>query len=170
MVGIQKRTLLILAVSALLVSACSRRYRQPVQKADRLAWSQPTWGPEAEGLQCRLRPTKRSWPGDAAPTFKLDLRNRGQRLFAYAASEPVPLDRVSIDGRWYKWPASPTTAATMWPLAPGVEFTDLHIALPEQMQSRLTPGPHVIRVAFSFEGVAVVSGPVAIDIVASSQP
>jgi hypothetical protein len=121
------------------------------------------WGPAADGLQCRLRPIKRVCPAGESPAFKIDLCNRGGRVFAFLQSEQAPLDRFAVDGCWHPWPdRGPTNGKTL-ALGPGVEFSDLPLTLPPNAQSYLTPGPHVIQVAFSFEGVEVVSNPVEIE-------
>jgi len=111
-----------------------------------------------------LRPVKRLWSIDANPVFKLDLRNEGRRLFAFDISEPVQADRISLDGRWYRWPASQATAAKVRPFAPGTELADLNLILPRTSWLNLTPGYHDIAVAFVFEGVEVVSNRVGIEI------
>jgi len=55
----------------------------------------------------------------------------------------------------------------MQALGPGVEILDLSAVLPHDARSLLTPGRHVIQVAFSFEGIEVVSNPVDIEIAGS---
>jgi hypothetical protein len=107
------------------------------------------------------------WRSGETPVFKADLRNQGKRTFAFLNSERVPLSRISVDDRWYPYPASGAVQGPVWPLAPGVEFTNLPVSLPTDMQRSLTPGPHIIRVAFSFEGVEAVSNLVGIEILAS---
>lgn len=156
--------LLALGLLSLLYPGCARRSLKPAESPASAGWVKPTWGPEAGGLQCRLRPTKRLWPADEPAVFKLDLRNQGKRVFAFVSSERVPLHRVSLDGRWYRWPSSPVTEGKMWPLAPDVEFPSLSVSLPGPMDLTLTPGRHVIQVTFLFEGVEVVSNPVAIEV------
>lgn len=135
--------------------------REPVPRV-RLA---PTWGPEIEGLQCCLRPVKRLWSVDASPAFKLDLRNRGKRVFAFDASEPICADRIALDGRWYRWPPAPAAAAKVQPLAPGTELTDLDLILPRASWLDLTPGYHDVAVGLVLEGIEVVSNRVTIEIV-----
>ncbi|NLH43780.1 MAG: hypothetical protein GX448_18225 [Planctomycetes bacterium] len=146
---------------------CSRhvavvRKSRPVH---RVAQPQAEWGPLAGGLQCRLRPVKRAYPPGESPAFKVDLSNRGSRVFAFIQSEQAPLDRFAIDGRWKPWPSRPPTDGKTLALGPGVEFTELPAVLPADAQSSLTAGPHTIQVAFSFEGIEVVSNPVEIEII-----
>lgn len=133
---------------------------------DRVIRSAPDWGAPAEGLQCRLRPTKWLWLTGEAPTFKLDLRNQGQRLFAFDVREPIYPDRVAIDGRWYYRLQNRIHEAKIRPLEPGAEFADLTVAIPSEMDLPLGPGRHTIQVALDLEDISVVSGPVRIEITA----
>lgn len=160
----------ILALLVFWCPGCKRSAKLPAWPPDRLVRAAPTWGPEAEGLQCRLRPTKRLWRAGETVTFKLDLRNRGKRLFAFDASHPVHAERISLDGRWYRRPRPETAAAKVRPLAPGAELADLTLALPQRPRLPLTPGYHAIAVAFVFEGIEVVSNPVNIEIAAPPGP
>jgi len=157
----------VLALLVLLSPGCKRSARTPARRPERLVRAAPTWGPETEGLQCRLRPAKRLWIAGETITFKLDLRNQGKRLFAFDASQPVYADRVLLDGRWYRWPRPEIAAAKIRPLAPDAEFTDLTLALPQAPWLPLTPGYHDIAVAFAFEGIEVVSHSVDIEIAAA---
>jgi len=155
---------MVLALLAFSCPGCRRSAKLPTQPPDRLVRTAPTWGPEAEGLQCRLRPTKRLWRAGETVTFKLDLRNRSKRLFAFDVSQPVHAERVSLDGRWFRRPRPETAAAKIRPLAPGDELADLTLALPQRSRLPLKPGYHAIAVAFVFEGIEVVSTPVTIEI------
>lgn len=137
------------------------RTARPVRRA---APAQMQWGPVAEGLQCRLRPVKRACPAGESPAFKIDLRNRGSRVFAYVQSDRIPLDRFAIDGSWRPWPDRRPTSGKVLALAPGGELTDLLVTLPTNDQPHLPPGLHVVQVAFCFEGLEVVSNPVEIEI------
>lgn len=156
--------LVVFVLSTLLGLGCRRSAEtRPRPSAPRVRVA-PTWGPETEGLQCRLRPAKRLWSVDASPAFKLDLRNQGRRLFAFDASEPVRADRIWLDGRWYRWPDAPTGAAKVQPFAPDTELADLNLILPRASWLPLTPGYHDVAVAFVFEGLNVVSNRVSIEI------
>jgi hypothetical protein len=143
---------------------CKRSAKIPTRPPDRLVRAAPTWGPDTEGLQCRLRPTKRLWTAGETVTFKLDIRNQGKRLFAFDASQPVRAERVSLDGRWCRQPRPETAAAKVQPLAPGAELADLMLALPRTPRLPLTPGYHAVAVAFMFEGIEVVSNSITIEI------
>jgi len=159
--------ILIALVIVAAATGCARhtsvaRTARPVRRA---APAQMQWGPVAEGLQCRLRPVKRAYPAGERPAFKIDLRNHGGRVFAYVQNERIPLDRFAIDGSWRPWPDRKPTSGKILALAPGVELTDLLVTLPAGAHSHLPPGLHLVQVAFSFEGVEVVSNPVEIEIV-----
>ncbi|HON90832.1 MAG TPA: hypothetical protein PK373_03450 [Sedimentisphaerales bacterium] len=160
--------LMVLAIAA-GAAGCARHASvaptaRPVRKT---APTQMQWGPAAEGLQCRLRPVKRTFPAGESPAFKIDLRNRGSRVFAYLQNERIPLDRFAIDGSWRPWPDRRPTRGKVLALAPGVELTDLLVTIPPHGPSHLPPGLHVVQVAFCFEGLEVVSNPVEIEILGS---
>ena len=162
----------VLLVSGLLVvlaCGCVRRAGAPPRPVQRRVRPAPTWGPETEGLQCRLRPTRRVWTAGETITFKLDVRNQGKRLFAFDVHEPLRPDRIDLDGRWHHWPRSQTTAAHVRPLGPGVELADLALALPAAAGLPREPGRYSLRVAFVLEGVELVSNPVDIEIAAAPQ-
>lgn len=137
--------------------------KKPIQ---RIASTEVTWGPAADGLQCRLRPIKRTLAAGEAPTFKVDLRNHGGRVFAFLPGPQAPLHRFAVDGRWYPWPHRPTDGKTQ-AFGPGVEIPDMPVTLPADTPSLLVPGWHSVQVAFSFEGVEVVSNAVEIEIAGS---
>ena len=59
------------------------------------------WGEPVEGVSVRLRADKTRWTTNETPTFKLDVRNQGQRKFGtFQAQE---LGRLEVDGVWYGW-------------------------------------------------------------------
>lgn len=123
----------------------------------------PAWSASADGLQCRLRPTKRLWRVGETPTFRVDLRNGGQRVFALAV-EPLRPDRIAIDRQWYQPPRAGVTGRKMVAFGPAADFADLPLILPSQMTHLLPKGRHVVQIAFRFEGIEVRSNPVEIDI------
>ena len=155
-----------LLLVGVVVAGCSREARLPGRRvsADRVVRSAPDWGAPAEGLQCRLRPTKRLWLAGEILTFKLDLRNQGKRLFAFDVHEPIHPDRVAIDGRWYHRHQDQTKEAKIRPLEPGTELSDLTLAIPRGLAPPLGPGWHTIQVALDLEDITVISGPVRIEI------
>ncbi|MBN2131427.1 MAG: hypothetical protein JW741_18140 [Sedimentisphaerales bacterium] len=154
---------------AFLWTGCARHRLVPLAPVTRpaknaTAWSKPSWGPETEGLQCRLRPTKRLWHPNGDPSFKVDLRHRGKRIFAFDASEPLPLRRVVVDGREYPASSPPASQGRLSPLAPGMELTNQPVSLPRSVYASLATGPHTIQIVFAFEDVEVVSNRVAIEV------
>ncbi|MHC4521763.1 MAG: hypothetical protein ACYTAS_24485 [Planctomycetota bacterium] len=161
--------LLALSLLALLAVGCARHVKTPLARAAPPLRTAPTWSPQVEGLQCRLRPTKRLWNSGETITFKLDLRNHGTRLFAFNSAEPLRVDRISVDGRWHRWPRPHTAPASIRPLAPGTELSDLTLALPRTVRLPLNPGRHDVRVAFLFEDLEVRSHPVRIEIAGPPQ-
>ena len=141
----------------------------PALSQDKAAWSEPTWGEQAEGLQCRLRPNRRVWQSRERPGFKLDIRNRGKRIFAFLPFHQLQLCRIQFDGRWYQWPSPFMIDSPVWPLSPGAQFDNIAITLHEQLKIKLSPGKHVVRVGFALEGIEVVSNPTGIEILPPGQ-
>ena len=169
MYGTKRTVLLIAAALASFWTGCGRPTLAPLTPRARPARSnaartKPSWGPETEGLQCRLRPTKRLWPPNEVPSFKVDLRHRGERIFALAASASLPLDRVVVDGREYPAPRPLSIEGRISPLTPGMELTNQPISLPRSVYASLGSGPHTIQIVFAFEDVEVVSHRVAIEV------
>jgi hypothetical protein len=163
------RTLKYGVVVVLLIAAagagCSRHAAVTPRNARAVSPAEPTWGVAVEGLQCRVRPIKRVYGSAESPTFTIDLRNQGGRIFAFRSGEQTPLSQYSVDGHWRRWPVSPPTDGKVRAFGPGVEIADMPAMLPQDARSLLTPGVHAVRLAFSFEGVEVVSNPVEIEIV-----
>jgi len=155
---------LTLILLPLLAAGCAQDVQTPLVRPQPPAQNAPTWGPEVEGLQCRLRPTKRLWNPQETVTFKLDLRNQGTRLFAFDAHEPLRANRLALNGRWYRWPQPEGAPASVRPFAPGTELADLTLTLPRHARLPLNPGRHEVRVAFLFEGIEVRSNPVRIEL------
>jgi hypothetical protein len=148
-----------------LCQGCEGPFWRPVETSSASAWGEPAWGEAVEGLQCRLRPDKRVWQTDEIPTFKLDIRNRGERIFAFLPSQQAQLCRIQFDGTWHRAPEPPMVAGAVWPLAPGLDFHGLPVRLDDRFGLDLRPGRHVVRVSFSLEGIEVVSNPVGLEIV-----
>jgi len=154
----------MLVLAPFLSLGCRRSTETPSRQSAPRVRIAPTWGPEIQGLQSRLRPARRLWSVNTRVAFKLDLRNQGKRLFAFDVSEPVQADRIWLDGRWYRWPDTQTATAKVQPFAPDTELADLNLILPRASWLPLTPGYHDIAVAFIFEGLEVVSNRVSIEI------
>ncbi|HPC94620.1 MAG TPA: hypothetical protein PLU87_06750 [Sedimentisphaerales bacterium] len=161
------RVLRIALLCSLLSSGCSREAGKPAARTRHAVGTTSDWGIRVEGLQCRLRPTKRLWHSGEMPTFRLDLRNQGRRLFAFNTSEPICPDRVWLDGRWYRRRADEAAVAKIRPLTPGEEMADLMVSMPVEMGLPLAPGRHTIQVAFDIEDLTVVSNPVEIEVAAA---
>jgi len=156
-----------LLLAFLTGQSCKTPLWEAMPSQDRYAWAEPTWGEVDEGLQCRLRPDKRVWQTGETPTFKIDIKNNGRRMFAFPPSHIQQICRIQFDGKWYHWPNPIMIDGSLWPLAPGVQFDDIPIALHEQFGIKITPGRHIIHVAFSLEGVQVVSNSVSIKVLAA---
>ena len=130
----------------------------------RSAWGEARWGPEAEGLQCRLRAERRTWRLDETPAFSFDLRNDGKRTFAFWPGHKLEFAEIEFDGRWHRWPRDVMTDSHVWPLAPGSQYKAVTIELDKHFKIDMKPGRHIVRIAYSLEGVRVVSNPVGIEI------
>jgi hypothetical protein len=128
------------------------------------AWGEATWGPAVEGLQCRLRAERRTWRLGETPAFNFDLRNGGKRTFAFWPAHKLELVEIEFDGNWHRWPRDVRTDSPVWPLAPGSQYNAVSIKLDERFKIDMKPGKHIVRIAYSLEGVRVVSNPVGIEI------
>jgi len=154
---LKKYSLLTLLPALLIAQGC----QAPLAKS---AWSGPTWGEAVEGLQCRLRAEKRIWNLTETPTFKFDIRNQGKRTFTFWPAHKLELCQIEFDGKWHRWPSPIMIDSQLWPLVPGARYSGVTIELDKRFKIELTPGRHVVRIAFSLEGVRVVSNPVGIKI------
>ena len=118
------------------------------------------WGEAVEGVSVRMRADKTRWPSNETPTFKLDMRNQGQREFYTAQSQET--GRLEVDGVWYSWIGVINLESSQFP--PGREYHDIPVSLgsnwnaiqewrdktqapPPQIPLRLLPGKHTIRFA-----------------------
>jgi beta-lactamase regulating signal transducer with metallopeptidase domain len=134
------------------------------------------WGNPVDGVQCRLRAEKSTWPQGSIPKLFADLRNRGQQNLRIAIeSESWELE---IDGQWHKPDNFFSGSRRYLPLGPGQLQRDMEVWLPtvdnlaHQFQA-LKPGKHTIRIARLFndpwrpgdEVLRVVSNPIQIQIV-----
>ncbi len=161
-----KRISLIFLAAALLCAGCSRESRTSTRPMHSSVREAPDWGPSAEGVQSRLRPTRRLWQQGEPITFKLDLRNRGSRLFAFDVREPIRPSRIAIDRRWRHLRRDQTTQTKIQPLAPGTELTDLEVIVSPEKGLPLGAGRHTIQISLELEDLTVLTNPVAIEIAA----
>ena len=143
---------------------CKKSHEIPIARPERLVRTASTWGPQVEGLQCRLRPTKRLWPAGQDLAFKLDLRNQGKRLFAVDVASPIQPQRVALDGIWYRLPERRRASAKVRPLLPSDEWADLALVVPGVGSLPLTSGYHSLAVGLVLEGIDVTSNAVTIEI------
>lgn len=140
-----KKSLLIVLLSVFLASqGCKTPPAKPVvlpvvlQTTD-AAWSEPVWGEAAEGLQCRLRPDRRTWKVSERPSFKVDIRNQGKRIFAFLPLYQIELCRIQFDDKRYQVPSPFMIDSPVWSLAPGSQFNDIAITLHERFKINLSP-------------------------------
>ena len=152
------------AALALLVAGQGCKGLQSNPHSDASAWGDARWGPSVEGLQCRLRADRRTWRANETPAFNFDLRNRGKRTFAFWPAQKLELAEIEFDGEWHRWPSDVMTDSQVWPLAPGSQYNAVTIELDHRFKIEIEPGKHIVRIAYSLEGVRVVSNPVGIKI------
>lgn len=130
------------------------------------------WGQPAEGVSVRLRPDKTRWASNETITFRVDVRNQGQREFHTVQSQMA--GRLEVDGVWYRWTGA-FDLKTSW-LPPGREYRDIPVSLgvlwmttqgwrdktqaPQpQIPLKLVPGKHTIRFAPEIRDIAVKPKP-----------
>ena len=99
-----------------------------------------------------------------------DWKTRGPEVVGNVYVDPVSIPFMSdgkpieFDGKWHRWPSPIMIDSQLWPLAPGARYSGVTIELDKRFKIELTPGRHIVRIAFSLEGVRVVSNPVGIKI------
>ena len=164
MAVLKKYGTLAALLAILLVQGCKGPMANWPTPSRSQAWAEPTWGRLAEGLQCRLRPDRRTWRAGETPSFKIDIRNRGKRTFALWPAHKLQSCEIEFDGEWHYWPSPVIIDSQVWPLAPGAQYNGLTIELDKRFKIEFEPGKHIVRIAFSPEGVRVISNPVGIEI------
>jgi predicted Ser/Thr protein kinase len=134
------------------------------------------WGPAVEGVQCRVRAEKPTWPQGALPKLFADLRNQGKRNLRIALESESW--EIEIDGKWHRPNNGFTGRRRYLPLAPGQEQPNLDVwILDVDNQGRrlraLEPGRHILRVARLIpefgpgeDVLRLVSNPIEIEITA----
>lgn len=130
------------------------------------------WGQPLEGVSARLRPDKTRWARNETVTFKVDVRNEGQREFHTVQSQET--GRLEVDGVWHDWTGA-FDLKSSW-LPPGREYRDISVSLgvhwkatqewhdktqapPPQIPLKLLPGKHTIRFAPEIRDIAVKPKP-----------
>ena len=116
----------------------------PTEKATE---AERPWGEAVEGVQVSLRPDKSVWKFGETPTFKAQVRNRGELELLIGRAGGC--FAVEFDGRWYGWRFD--LLITHSRFGPGQEY-EIAISLDENWvlgreRLALTPGKHTIRVA-----------------------
>jgi hypothetical protein len=143
--------------------------------------NKPVWGEAVEGVQCRLRPEKRTWKVGQTPKLRVDMRNEGTReLELFLANERW---EIELDARWYRnripWLGDVIRLA----FGPGQQHDNLAFPLWESAKLgwrakygdeplEFLPGRHTVRVAFNirpaeqetWSALRVVSNPVEMEI------
>ncbi len=147
------------------------------------------WGEAADGVQCRLRPEKVTWPlwdvGDlgTAPKFTVDVRSRSRQTYSGTPPGSGCDVYVEWDGKWHE-PQWGEYTGPVWEIGPGDDVADEAFSLdaggvaggPDGTDQQNTwgieptPGWHTIRIAIQLHGeqaISVVSNPVKIEILPS---
>ena len=132
---------------------------------------------DVEGVECLLRPDKVFWFEGETPVLKVGFRNRGMRRL-YIMLEPVFWE-ISIDRKRFRRMSNISyMVPELSPFFPGCWYDDIPVSASKNCRSQehkkmLTPGVHVIRLAFfahldnkahNSTVVRVVSNPVEIKI------
>jgi hypothetical protein len=104
------------------------------------------WGPEMEGISCRVRVAATNAEGP--PALVMDIRNTGQGQLFTTQYEGVW--QVEWDGTWYGW--SDMIDAKSSPLLPGRTYRNIPLGLQTWKDAggkplAATPGMHTLRVA-----------------------
>jgi len=162
MIVLKKYSLPVLLALLLVGQGCETL----LPKRGPMAWGEPTWGESVEGLQCRLRPDRRTWRPTETPSFSFDIRNRGKRTFPFWPAHKLELCQIEFDGKWHRWPCPVMIDSQVWRLAPGTQYNAVTIELDKRFKIDIKPGKHIVRIAFSLEAVRVISNPVGIKIAA----
>jgi len=134
------------------------------------------WPKAVNGIQCRLRPDKLTFPKDRFPGFHVDAQNIGNRNLWLPDGGDVT--EVQVDGQWYTRPKSSLHDPLHW-FGPDCQYYDNRIALGKYWRSKdtgqsitLKPGWHTVRAAYlaqpngihAGQPVRIESNPVNIEI------
>lgn len=141
----------------------------------------PTWGEAVDGVQVRLVADKPQWNRGETPSFKVEVRNQGQRKLRFVALPPCW--KLHFYHAWYDCAKAEGVGEAIRPLGPGAEISDFPLSLggswgwqcgdkPAKPLFLLWPGKESVRVAITLlpargdQGapVTVESNPVEIKI------
>src|SRR5439155_12150223 len=161
------------------------------ERAPTSAANEATWGQPVKGVSVRLRADRTRWTSNETPTFKLDVRNQGQREFYPPQAQES--GRLEVDRVLYGWTGLFDLKSSSLP--PGREYHDIPVSLgsswkatqewrdktqapPPQIPLKLLRGKHTIRFAPEIRDITVKpkphnnhvpSNPVEIEITGESQ-
>ena len=113
-----------------------------------------------EGVSARLHADKARWASNEIATFRVDVRNQGQREFYTFQSQEAGF--LQVDGVWYHWTGAFDLKGSALP--PKREYRDIPVSLganwtatqewrdktkapPPQIPLQVPPGKHTIRFA-----------------------
>ena len=138
------------------------------------------WGPPADGVQARLRATKRTWKAGEPPSLEVDLENTGSRPLSFPRN--YTYWHLQVDGRWYvhrlggsgselpnlfggdHYEKLPLSFAGDWRLAEKEEIgpnyrSGFHTRIPDDRpRLKLAAGKHTVRVAVTAESARASTG------------
>jgi RNA polymerase sigma factor (sigma-70 family) len=138
------------------------------------------WGDADGGVQARVRTPKAVWGATEAPTFRVDLRNVGDRT-PHSPHYPDGCE-IEVDGTWYYYDGPLDIAPQPHTkLEPGKEYDNWVEVTPDRFwQERapkdrkprlllpLSPGKHAIRIAYPIPSekppLRPVSAPLRIEV------
>jgi hypothetical protein len=139
--------------------------------------SQPAaaWGEAVDGVQASLQTSRLTFKSTDVAMFSASVRNQGQKDLLVTRTQE--LCELELDGAWYLWFGDVDAKASSF--GPSQLYENIRISLDGPWQAttggarlKLTPGHHVLRVAFFpdafqvFEKpLRVVSNPIEFDIV-----
>ena len=132
------------------------------------------WGEAVDGVQARLRPAKAAWDAGETLEFALDMRNQGEKT-PHQCRAPNFCE-IEWDGQWHQFGGPGDLDCKHFFLNPGIQIDDwvkASLDIPwvrkkgdKEERLQVTPGKHIVRVAFLFDGGAPrpVSQPVEIEV------
>ncbi len=147
-----------------------------------LSATEAVWGERVEGVQCRLRCEKMTWPlegwgqGGKTPEFRIDVRNGSKK------SIRIPplvhgVGRLEWNGKWHEPTAVMIAGGRAYhDIAPGEELKDVHFSLLRQFSWGIKPtlGKQTIRFGLRFASgeteATAMSAPIVIEILPAETP